>query len=798
MPAARHIGGGFAAAALLLALSTAPASAATGDNLISFDAVATAGVPPCGVGTGIAYDGANLLLSCWYSNVIERVNAATHLNAGAVTITGASNLAAMAWDATRSRLWACENYNTVMLIDTATGTVDNSVPGFSTSGCVDGLAYDGTDDTIWSSDDAAGSIQHYTTGGVLIASFPIGGLLGGCGNSGIAVGGPNLYLANNGCSQIYTLDKTVSSSSLFASSPARLEDLECDGRTFAAQNKGAIWSLDAYDRTLNAWEIAPGLCAFGGLGRCSDGILDPGEQCDDGNIASGDGCDANCQIEAPPGSGACCAAGRCYIANNGLCEIGTYQGDGTTCQDPGVCVSCGDGFVTGNEQCDDGNTQDGDGCDGNCQIEIPPTTSTSTSTSTSTTSTTLPTGACCMAGLCAVVTAGQCEVGTYQGDGTNCDNPGLCAVCGDGLVEFGEQCDDANTAGGDGCDRACRVEGCWTCSSGIQPSAPTHNPPTVSGLSICTHDDGATCDDGDVCTVGDTCSAGSCAGDAVVLQSACRWVMVGDAGVQSRTRGETLVTGHICGERARIGEFSLTTGDVVATRASGTGIQISGHAAVTGDIVTDGSGVSGKPTFTLLPGLATDVVAGGSTAVQSGDPSAIYDTTGTDSRIDDCLDAQADIASGKSLLNALPPGTDLGDTTVPAGSSLTLTATNPGGLNVFDFRSLATFTDATLVLDGNGNPGTIFVLRVQKRLDLRLRSKVVLAGGTTAGNVILYSQAKCRFGLEMDGAGTVFCPNGKLIMNARATWKGALIGGRGRVELRDSGVLTHVPLQVGP
>jgi len=116
---------------------------------------------------------------------------------------------------------------------------------------------------------------------------------------------------------------------------------------------------------------------------------------------------------------------------------------------------------------------------------------------------------------------------------------------------------------------------------------------------------------------------------------------------------------------------------------------------------------------------------------------------------------------------------------------------------VFDFSRLLSGTDATLTLDGAGNAGSVFVLRVQKKLNLRLRSKIVLSGATVAGNVILYSQAKCRFGNEVTGVGTVFCPNGKLILNPRTQWQGALVGGRRRVELRDSGTLTHVPLQGG-
>jgi cysteine-rich repeat protein len=44
---------------------------------------------------------------------------------------------------------------------------------------------------------------------------------------------------------------------------------------------------------------------------------------------------------------------------------------------------------------------------------------------------------------------------------------GSCG-CGDGLVDLGEDCDDGNTAPGDGCDATCRREACWTC--GGQPS----------------------------------------------------------------------------------------------------------------------------------------------------------------------------------------------------------------------------------------------------------------------------------------------------------------------------------------
>jgi cysteine-rich repeat protein len=37
-------------------------------------------------------------------------------------------------------------------------------------------------------------------------------------------------------------------------------------------------------------------------------------------------------------------------------------------------------------------------------------------------------------------------------------------VCGDGLIEGAEQCDDGGTTPGDGCDAGCQIESGWTCA----------------------------------------------------------------------------------------------------------------------------------------------------------------------------------------------------------------------------------------------------------------------------------------------------------------------------------------------
>lgn len=52
---------------------------------------------------------------------------------------------------------------------------------------------------------------------------------------------------------------------------------------------------------------------------------------------------------------------------------------------------------------------------------------------------------------------GRCPPGvscTVAGDGCVMDN------CGDGVVDFGELCDDGNVASGDGCSEYCRSELC--------------------------------------------------------------------------------------------------------------------------------------------------------------------------------------------------------------------------------------------------------------------------------------------------------------------------------------------------
>ena len=44
--------------------------------------------------------------------------------------------------------------------------------------------------------------------------------------------------------------------------------------------------------------------------------------------------------------------------------------------------------------------------------------------------------------------------------------PGMiCSMCGNGVIEAGETCDDFDSSGGDGCSASCLVESSYNCET---------------------------------------------------------------------------------------------------------------------------------------------------------------------------------------------------------------------------------------------------------------------------------------------------------------------------------------------
>jgi cysteine-rich repeat protein len=151
--------------------------------------------------------------------------------------------------------------------------------------------------------------------------------------------------------------------------------------------------------------------------------------------------------------------------------------------------TCGDNQIEGAEQCDDGDTDPGDGCSATCQIESGWTCTGEPSTCVTV----------CGDGLIRGIEAcddddldnndGCSSTCTIETGWTCAGEPSVCdAICGDGLVRPGEGCDDSGTAPGDGCDAACDVESGWTCMG--EPSLCA----TVCGDGLLRP--GEACDDG--------------------------------------------------------------------------------------------------------------------------------------------------------------------------------------------------------------------------------------------------------------------------------------------------------------
>jgi cysteine-rich repeat protein len=173
---------------------------------------------------------------------------------------------------------------------------------------------------------------------------------------------------------------------------------------------------------------------------CGDSIVQAGEQCDDGGTANGDGCDEFCQTEV--------VLPFCGDGNVDGGEQCDTAGQSATCEANCTLPICGDNILNlaAGEQCDDGNTANGDGCSSTCQ---------STFQCNDTVDNVDAEDVFIDAADPGCYDNGNVLTGLY----TPTDNDEThVPACGNGALEGIEECDDGNVASSDGCSATCTIE----------------------------------------------------------------------------------------------------------------------------------------------------------------------------------------------------------------------------------------------------------------------------------------------------------------------------------------------------
>lgn len=252
-------------------------------------------------------------------------------------------------------------------------------------------------------------------------------------------------------------------------------------------------------------------CSAGGDGKA-------GDACTGDSLCANTGNDYFCKTEWQDGycSGNCDSDGDCFGSGLSKCVENECRAtcvssaglrDGYKCEEgiviPGIPDPepyCGDGVVEGDEECDDGNRESGDGCSFACTKEPECTPDEMECRYTAlfwcnggfweivrdcadegkVCETNAFTSYCEVPGVCgnsSTETGEECDDGntvTEKCDygetecnvcASNCTiQAGVTEFCGDNVKNGSEECDDGNTADNDGCDSACKIEVVFECT----------------------------------------------------------------------------------------------------------------------------------------------------------------------------------------------------------------------------------------------------------------------------------------------------------------------------------------------
>lgn len=582
--------------------------------------------------------------------------------------------------------------------------------------------------------------------------------------------------------------------------------------------------------TLVAMTFLP-LAAGATVGTCGDGTLTEPEECDDGNRLDKDCCSKECTIEI---DGSPCDDGL-FCTRDDACLAGVCEGDkdpcseGPECQD--TCNEELDNCIApeGTSCSDDSNPCTADKCDveGKCS-HLPGNEGAPCRFAADVcdvkercdgTSAVCPADVVQEAGVICRAAAGDCDAAescdgssvscpgdsvqpatTSCGDpsDTECDDPDTCDAAG--------FCQPNNAEEGTGCDDGAYCNGSDTCSGGACTHAGAPCPGGECGgcdeqLDSCTSAGASTpcTDDEDPCTRDHCDGAGTCAHPPIPLAPVCNWAVIGGSDTRTssvRTRTDSEIDGGVCADTALISTTAALIGhaDWALLAESGTAARVGAFAVIAdGSFATGGGCVEGLHGSLVYDTSEESICCDdGDVELPGGNPANVINACGTNDLVGLCADAKAQIPGDVAYLDGLPGTQDLGGP-LSIGPHDTTTLLVGAGLNVIDAERIKINTGGNLVIDAQGNPDAVVVVRVANGIKTRLRSTISLAGGALPENVVFYAaDGDCTIGYGNLGAGTLFCPGGPVRMRVDTEWQGAVAGGIS-VDIGWNVLLLHKP-----